>query len=130
MSKTRKSRPSLAALKNETAIIKAGLDDDVEQDQLDRENVHAARAPPEVTISIGQAYGDKYQAAAYLGVSSWRFVRLVQRRVIPRGFPMTPKGPHYWSFKTLDMAMAKCVASRKPRRQPPQRTRQRMEARG
>jgi hypothetical protein len=114
-------KPTIAALKNEAAIIKAGLDDDVAPDQLDRENLHAARAPPEVVIAVGQAYGNLHQSANYLGVSDWRFKRLLKYRVIPRGFPMTPKGPHFWAFKTLDMAMAKCAASRKPRRQPPAR---------
>jgi hypothetical protein len=114
-------KPKIAALKNTAAIIKAGLDDDVGQDQLDRKTVHAARAPPEVTVAVGQAYGNKRQSAQYLGISIWRFIRLVNRGVIPRGWPMRPKGPHYWSFKVLDMAMVRCAASRRPRRQPPKR---------
>jgi hypothetical protein len=126
MSSKKKSKSKLAAL-NEAAIVEAGLDDDVELDQNDRTHAHGARAPPDITVLGGQAYGNKHQSARYLGISVWRFIRLVNRRVLPRGFPMTPKGPHHWSFRKLDLAMAKCAASRKPRRQPPLRS-QRMGA--
>jgi hypothetical protein len=107
---------------NKTEAEQAGLKPDVPQQQR---HAHASRGrgPPQ------RGYTDRRGAAMFLGIGLWFFDQLVRECVLPRGFPLTPGGKHFWSYQALDEAMTKAARSRKPRRKAQGIVRQRLEAR-
>jgi hypothetical protein len=70
-----------------------------------------------ITITLIAGYGDKWASSAYIGVSVWQFVGWTKVGILPRGFPLTPGGKLFWSFRALDAAMDKAARSRKPQRE-------------